>query len=151
YIQAKLDDNVSDIKCPHESCNHSLELLSCRTKISHKLFNRLCDALCESMVLGFDLVYCSNNECSQLIMNEFSDGDVKRCVCPSCLKPFCYQCKVLWHDGYTCEDTRDGNNVDFDVVCERNGWKWKSCPKCKHCIEFLGGCHIVTCRFLLVI
>nr|GFC68811.1 probable E3 ubiquitin-protein ligase RNF217 [Tanacetum cinerariifolium] len=57
------------------------------------------------------------------------DGDVKRCVCPSCLKPFCYQCKVPWHDGYTCEETRDGNNVDFDVVYERNGWKWKRCPK----------------------
>nr|GEZ53069.1 probable E3 ubiquitin-protein ligase RNF217 [Tanacetum cinerariifolium] len=129
YIQAKLDDNVSDIKCPHESRNHSLEPLSCRTKISHKLFNRWCDALCESMVLGFDLVYCPNNECSQLIMNKFIDGDVKRYVCPSCLKPFCYQCKVSWHDGYTCEETRDGNNVDFDVVCERNGWKWRRCPK----------------------
>ncbi|GKD90436.1 probable E3 ubiquitin-protein ligase RNF217 [Tanacetum coccineum] len=129
YIQAKLDDNVSDIKCPHESCNHSLEPLSCGTKISHKLFNRWCDALCESTVLGFDLVYCPNKECSELIMNEFSDGDVKRCVCPSCLKPFCYQCKAPWHDGYTCEETRDGNNVDFEVVCKKNGWNWKRCPK----------------------
>ncbi|GJW47046.1 probable E3 ubiquitin-protein ligase RNF217 [Tanacetum coccineum] len=129
YIQAKLDDNVSDIKCPHESCNHSLEPLSCGTKISHKLFNRWCDALCESTVLGFDLVYCPNKECSELIMNEFSDGDVKRCVCPSCLKPFCYQCKAPWHDGYTCEETRDGNNVDFEVVCKKNRWNWKRCPK----------------------
>nr|GFA33518.1 probable E3 ubiquitin-protein ligase RNF217 [Tanacetum cinerariifolium] len=56
------------------------------------------------------------------------------------------ECKVPSHDGYTCEETRDGNNVDFDVVYERNGWKWKRCPKCKHCIEFFGGSHIVTCR-----
>ncbi|GJR62034.1 probable E3 ubiquitin-protein ligase RNF217 [Tanacetum coccineum] len=138
YIQAKLDDNVSDIKCPHESCNHSLEPLSCGTKISHKLFNRWCDALCESTVLGFDLVYCPNKECSELIMNEFSDGDVKRCVCPSCLKPFCYQCKAPWHDGYTCEETRDGNNVDFEVVCEKNWWNWKRCPKCRYRWEELG-------------
>ncbi|GJU24103.1 probable E3 ubiquitin-protein ligase RNF217 [Tanacetum coccineum] len=79
----------------------------------------------------FDLVYCPNKECSELIMNEFSDGDVKRCVCPSCLKPFCYQCKAPWHDGYTCEETRDGNNVDFEVVCKKNRWNWKRCPKCR--------------------
>nr|GEY68777.1 IBR domain, zinc finger, RING/FYVE/PHD-type, E3 ubiquitin ligase RBR family [Tanacetum cinerariifolium] len=37
---------------------------------------------------------------------------------------------VPWNDGgYTCKETRDGNNVDFDVVCERNEWKWKRCPK----------------------
>nr|GEZ92854.1 probable E3 ubiquitin-protein ligase RNF217 [Tanacetum cinerariifolium] len=104
YIQAKLVENVSDVKCPHESCNHSLEPLSCGNKISHKLFNRWCDTLCESTVLDFDLVYCPNNECSEL--NEFSDGDVKRCVCLYCLEPFCYQCKAPWHDGYTCEETR---------------------------------------------
>ena len=150
YIQAKLEDNIPDIKCPYNTCNHSLEPLSCSTKISHKLFNRWCDALCESTVLGFDLVYCPNNECSELIMNEFSDGDVKRCVCPSCLKPFCYKCKVAWHDGYTCEETRDGNNVDFDVVCKNNGWKLKRCPKCKHCIEYLGGSLMIICRFVLL-
>ncbi|PWA40793.1 IBR domain, Zinc finger, RING/FYVE/PHD-type, E3 ubiquitin ligase RBR family [Artemisia annua] len=98
-------------------------------QISHKLFKRWCDALCESTVLGFDLVYCPNNECSELIKNEFNDGDVKRCVCPSCLKPLCYLCKAPWHDGYTCEELRDGNNVDFDVVCKKNGWTWKRCPK----------------------
>ncbi|GJX19417.1 probable E3 ubiquitin-protein ligase RNF217 [Tanacetum coccineum] len=79
YIRVKLEDNVLDIKCPHTSCNHSLEPLSCRTKIAHKLFNKWCDVLCESTVLGFDKVYCPNNECSELILNEFGDGDVKRC------------------------------------------------------------------------
>ncbi|GKE73252.1 probable E3 ubiquitin-protein ligase RNF217 [Tanacetum coccineum] len=150
YIQAKLEDNVSDIKCPHTSCNHSLEPLLCRDKIAQTLFNKWCDALCESTVLGFDKVYCPNNECSELIMNEFGDGDVKRSVCPSCLKPFCYKCKVPWHDGYTCEETRDGNNVDFDVVCKKNGWNWKRCPKCRYYIQFIGGCPIVKCRFVLL-
>ncbi|PWA40794.1 hypothetical protein CTI12_AA559690 [Artemisia annua] len=116
YIRIKLEENFSNIKCPHESCNHSLEPLSCRTKISHKLFNKWCDTLCESKVLGFDGVYCPN------------------------------KCKVAWHDGYTCEETRDGNNVDFDVVCKNNGWKLNRCPKCKHCIEYLGGSLIIKCR-----
>nr|XP_043626139.1 E3 ubiquitin-protein ligase RNF144A-like [Erigeron canadensis] len=155
YIQTKLEDNVSDIKCPCTTCAHSLDPLSCRPIVSNRLFTRWCDALCESTALGFEGVYCPNNECSELIMNEFGDGNVKRCVCPACTKPFCFQCKVPWHDGYTCEETRDGNNVDFAVVCEKNGWNWKRCPKCGHCIEidlycYRVGCWILKCRFVLL-
>ncbi|KAI3707645.1 hypothetical protein L6452_26272 [Arctium lappa] len=71
YIQAKLDDNVSDIKCPDMTCNHSLEPLSCRPKIARQLFDKWCDVLCESAVLKLDRVYCPNQECSELILNEW--------------------------------------------------------------------------------
>ncbi|KAJ9567849.1 hypothetical protein OSB04_003815 [Centaurea solstitialis] len=60
YIQVKLEDNVSDIKCPAIACDHSLEPLSCRPKIGRQLFDKWCDVLCESAVLGLDRVYCPN-------------------------------------------------------------------------------------------
>ena len=151
YIQVKIEDNVSNIKCPHKSCKYSLEPLSCRPKIEQKLFNKWCDTLCESSVSGVDGVYCPNKECLELILNECGDRNVKRCVCPACKKPFCLRCKVSWHAGYTCEEsgeTRDQNDVTFGVVCESKGWK--RCPKCMHCVELLNGCNIVRCRFVLL-
>ncbi|KAI3745668.1 hypothetical protein L6452_08072 [Arctium lappa] len=147
YIQVKLDDNVSDIKCPDPACNHSLEPLSCRPKIAHQLFDKWCDKLCESAVLNLDGVYCPNKYCSELIVNECGDGDLKRCLCPSCRKPFCFRCKVPWHSGYKCEEigeTMDENDVAFGVLSERN--QWKRCPNCRHCVERFDGCSIVLCR-----
>ncbi|PWA71451.1 hypothetical protein CTI12_AA276760 [Artemisia annua] len=129
YIQVKLKDNVSDIKCPATTCDHSLDPLSCRPKISHQLFNKWCDVLCESTVLGVNRVYCPNKECSVLILDE---------------------CGKAWHDGYTCEDsgvTRDENDVAFGVFVETK--EWQRCPVCRHCVERFEGCDIISCRFSL--
>ncbi|KAI3797212.1 hypothetical protein L1987_32469 [Smallanthus sonchifolius] len=144
YIQVKLEDNVSDIKCPATTCNHSLEPLSCRTKITHQLFDKWCDALCESKVLRVDRLYCPNRECLELILNECGDRSLKRCVSPDCKKPFCYTCKVPWHASSTCEERRDENDVAFDVLYETN--KWRKCPRCGHCIEHVSGCSTIRCR-----
>ncbi|PWA58376.1 hypothetical protein CTI12_AA397620 [Artemisia annua] len=149
YIQVKLEDNVSDIKCPATTCDHSLDPLSCRPKLTHQLFNKWCDVLCESTVLEVDRVYCPNMECSGLILNECGEAregnNLKRCECPYCKQPFCFKCKVSWHVGYSCDETRDLNDVAFRVISESEGWK--RCPKCSHCIERTGGCHTITCRY----
>ncbi|KVI07686.1 Zinc finger, C6HC-type [Cynara cardunculus var. scolymus] len=148
YIQMKLDDNLSDIKCPAMACNHSLEPLSCRPKIARQLFDKWCDVLCESAVLKLDRVYCPNQDCSELIVNECGERDLKRCLCPNCMKPFCFWCKVPWHAGYMCEEsgeTRDENDVAFGVLAERKGWI--RCPTCQHFVELADGCTIVRCSY----
>lgn len=82
YIQVNLEDNVSDIKCPAMTCNHSLELLSCRPKITHALFAKWCDMLCESTLLVVDKVYCPNIECPGFVLNECGEEDnLKGCMC----------------------------------------------------------------------
>ncbi|XP_076935535.1 E3 ubiquitin-protein ligase RSL1-like [Bidens hawaiensis] len=148
YIQVKLQDNVSDINCPALNCGLSLDPLSCRRQITHQLFDKWCDALCDSAVLGLDWVYCPNRDCSAVIINECgSGGNLKRCVCPNCKKPFCFRCKIPWHDGYTCEESgeiRDQNDAAFGSLCERK--KWKRCPGCRHCVERVEGCPFVRCR-----
>ncbi|XP_076941462.1 E3 ubiquitin-protein ligase RSL1-like [Bidens hawaiensis] len=148
YIQVKLEDNVSDIKCPALTCNQSLEPLSCRPKVTRQLFDKWCDVLCDSAVLELDQVYCPNRECSALVINECGGGSkLKRCVCPNCKKPFCFRCKVPWHTGYRCEEVgeiRDQNDVAFGVLLEMN--KWMRCPRCRHCVERLEGCSLVQCR-----
>ncbi|XP_071701733.1 E3 ubiquitin-protein ligase RSL1-like [Rutidosis leptorrhynchoides] len=148
YIQVKLEDNVSDIKCPSLTCNHSLDPLSCRPKIAHQLFDKWCDVLCESFVLAFDRVYCPNRDCSALVVNECGNsGNLKRCVCPNCKTPFCFKCKGPWHAGYRCDESgemRDVNDIAFGVLSEQN--KWMRCPVCRHCVELVKGCPVVRCR-----
>ncbi|PWA43767.1 hypothetical protein CTI12_AA533320 [Artemisia annua] len=149
YIQVKVEDKVSDIKCPDMSCKNSLEPLLWRSVIPNQLFDKWCDVLCESALLGADGVYCPNRECSELILNECGDRNLKRCVCPYCQKPFCFGCKVPWHDGYSCKEskklmTRDENDVAFDLVYKKN--KWQMCPKCRHGVERVSGCKRIRCR-----
>ncbi|MFS8006259.1 putative IBR domain, E3 ubiquitin ligase RBR family, TRIAD supradomain-containing protein [Helianthus anomalus] len=92
-------------------------------------------------------VYCPNRECSELILNECGARKLKRCVCPDCKKPFCFRCRVPWHAGSTCRETRDENDVAFDVICEKN--KWQRCPSCRRRVEHVDGCNHVICRFVL--
>nr|XP_043621826.1 probable E3 ubiquitin-protein ligase RNF217 [Erigeron canadensis] len=148
YIQVKLDENVSNIKCPALNCNNFFDPLSCRPKIGQKLFDQWCDVLCESALLSFDRIYCPNRDCSAVVVNECGGGtSLKRCVCPNCKKPFCYRCKIPWHAGYRCEESgemRDVNDIAFGVLSERN--QWMRCPACRHCVELVKGCAIVRCR-----
>ncbi|PWA75066.1 IBR domain, Zinc finger, RING/FYVE/PHD-type, E3 ubiquitin ligase RBR family [Artemisia annua] len=116
YIQLKLQDNVSDIKCPATTCGHFLDPLSCRPILTTQLFNIWCDALCESTVLGVDRVYCPQIECLGLVLNECSESE---------------------------EMTSDENDIAFGVVCETKDWK--RCPNCRFFIERNGGCNVVTC------
>ncbi|XP_071700007.1 E3 ubiquitin-protein ligase RSL1-like [Rutidosis leptorrhynchoides] len=148
YIQVKLEDNVYDIKCPSLTFDHSLEPISCRPKIAHQLFDKWCDVLCESFVLGFDRVYCPNRDCSALVVNECGNArTLKQCVCLNCKQPFCFKCNAPWHVGYRSEESaemRDANDIAFGVLSERN--QWMRCPVCRHCVERVTGCGIIRCR-----
>nr|XP_043631521.1 probable E3 ubiquitin-protein ligase RNF217 [Erigeron canadensis] len=144
YIKVKLEENVSDIKCPAMTCQHSIEPLSCRPKLTRRVFEKWCDVLCESSVLRVDGVYCPNIKCGELILNECGDTNLKRCVCSYCKKPYCFRCIVPWHDSSTCVEVEDENDVAFEHVSKRN--KWQRCPVCRHCIERISGCNAVKCR-----
>nr|XP_043639443.1 putative E3 ubiquitin-protein ligase ARI4 [Erigeron canadensis] len=146
YIQVKLEANVSRIKCPAITCKRYLKPLSCRPKIASQVFEKWCDVLCESSVLRVDRAYCPNIECGELILNECG-GDLTRCVCPCCKKPYCFRCKVPWpHEGRTiCLKAEEAQNeVAFDHVSKLN--EWQRCPGCRQCVERINGCNQVRCR-----
>ncbi|KAK9073032.1 hypothetical protein SSX86_007354 [Deinandra increscens subsp. villosa] len=144
YIQVKLEDGASDIKCPATTCTHPLEVLSSSSSITRGLLVKWCEALCESTVLGVNRVYCPDRECSELILNECGDGNLTRCACPSCKKPFCFRCQVPWHEGSSCGETKDENDIAFDVLYKKSNWR--ICPKCGNCVEHNGGCLVILCR-----
>ncbi|XP_059638902.1 E3 ubiquitin-protein ligase RSL1-like [Cornus florida] len=147
YIQAKVEDNIAaDVPCPALDCEQLLDPLSCRPVVLAKLFDKWCDKLCDSTVLGFERCYCPNPNCSVLVVNECG-GSVTKSVCPNCKRMFCFHCKLPWHFGYRCEESgerRDANDIQFEGLLR--SCYWKRCPQCGRCIERTEGCNNITCR-----
>lgn len=81
-----------------------------------------------------------------MVLNECG-GTVRKIRCPKCRKWFCFECRMVWHAGFGCEESgelRDREDVEFGRVAEMR--KWRRCPRCKHFVELRDGCQIVKCR-----
>ncbi|KAJ0093749.1 hypothetical protein Patl1_26632 [Pistacia atlantica] len=146
YIEFKIEDHTANIQCPGLNCQQVLDPLSCRAIISQSVFSKWCDLLCDNYVLGFERSYCPGTNCMEVVVNECG-GTVKKSKCPNCKRLFCFQCKLAWHAGYGCAESRnmrDRNDILFGQLVERN--TWTRCPGCGHCIELREGCKSVKCR-----
>ncbi|KAM2993603.1 hypothetical protein FF2_045681 [Malus domestica] len=98
YVGTKIQENISVVKCPDVKCKGELEPQSCKSIIPKEVFDRWQNALCESMFLGSQKVYCPFKDCSAMLVD---DGEEVVTVtwCPHCWRMFCAQCKVAWHAG----------------------------------------------------
>ncbi|KAM7256386.1 hypothetical protein ACFE04_012127 [Oxalis oulophora] len=101
YVAAKLEENVTDIRCPGTECVGLLDPEHCRHIMSLKLFNRWGSALCDGVFFGFNKVYCPFKDCAAMIIDE-GGNVIKESECPYCRRLFCAQCKVPWHAGVQC-------------------------------------------------
>ncbi|KAF5188580.1 RING/U-box superfamily protein [Thalictrum thalictroides] len=137
---AKLDDyNLAEIKCPALDCNEVFDPLVCRSILSPRVFEKLCDKLCESTLTQCQKAYCPFQNCSTLILNE-CEASVTKSNCPVCKRLFCFKCGRPWHAGYSCDEARgmtDRNDILFGALMEARGWR--RCPVCKHCVERTSG------------
>ncbi|XVF25283.1 hypothetical protein REPUB_Repub13aG0199700 [Reevesia pubescens] len=103
YVAAKIQENISVVKCPELNCKGSLEPQICRSIVPEKVFDRWENALCESVILGSHKFYCPFKDCSAMLVD---DGglEVVESECPNCHRLFCAQCKVVWHAGISCNE-----------------------------------------------
>ncbi|XP_020112266.1 probable E3 ubiquitin-protein ligase RNF144A-B [Ananas comosus] len=158
YIAAKVEENVIYIRCPDPECRDGfLEPELCRGIIRLEVFDRWGLALCEAAV-GAEKFYCPYNDCSRLLIGD-GDGDGKGgdagaitdAECPHCLRIFCAQCRVPWHEGVTCKEYRSlgkDERSQEDLMLRRlaANKKWQRCPQCKMFVERIDGCMFMTCR-----
>ncbi|KAL3565641.1 hypothetical protein D5086_033687 [Populus alba] len=117
YIEVTVEETSGCIECPGLNCKQLLDPLSCRPIISKPIFEKWCDRLCDSMVLGSESCYCPYRDCSVLVLNECKDK-LKKINCPNCKKNFCFLCKIPWHTGYRCSESRhlrDRNDILADA------------------------------------
>ncbi|EEF32081.1 zinc finger protein, putative [Ricinus communis] len=147
YVEVKVIDNVANIKCPSLGCDRPLEPTSCMALIPKAIFDKWSDLLCEVRVLEWERCYCPYENCSALILNECRYHKVKKVTCPNCKKNFCFNCKIPWHGGYWCRESRqlrDGNDVLAGELIENQ--RWTRCYNCGHSVERVDGCKFISCR-----
>ncbi|ONK57737.1 uncharacterized protein A4U43_C09F3560 [Asparagus officinalis] len=153
YLAAKINDNVSAIKCPEDNCNGLLEPEQCQGIVPREVFERWGSAICEATILGSNkFSYCPFKDCSALLTLGEGEGSLGQSECPSCCRLFCMKCSVAWHNGLSCEeyeelgvDERGGEDLKLIEIAKNK--KWMRCPQCKFYVEKTQGCLHVTCRF----
>ncbi|KAF7146432.1 hypothetical protein RHSIM_Rhsim04G0115500 [Rhododendron simsii] len=161
YVSSKLDQNITQIRCPIPDCNKGvLEPEHCRAILPPEVFDKWGSALCESAIAASKKFYCPYKDCSAFMIDD-DDGDgeveaIAKAGCLYCNRYFCAQCKVPWHKGIDCsefqklhEDEREREDIMLLKLAKKK--KWARCPHCKAYVEKKGGCNNMFCRFAFLL
>ncbi|XP_022631781.1 E3 ubiquitin-protein ligase RNF144A-like [Vigna radiata var. radiata] len=148
HVAAKIQENISMVKCPEPKCNAAIEPDNCRSIIPKEVFGRWENALSENVVLGSQKFYCPFKDCSAMMICEAGEV-VTSSECPHCNRLFCAQCKVSWHAGIDCEKFQrskreKGDNGDSLVIELAKTKRWRRCSKCKIYVEKIAGYVAIT-------
>lgn len=150
YVAAKLEENITAIRCPVVDCRGLLEPEYCRDILPQDVFDRWGAALCEAVIPGAQKFYCPFKDCSAMLID---DGEevIQESECPNCRRLFCAQCQVPWHSGINCvefqklnKDEREREDILLMKVAQKE--KWKRCPNCRYYVEKKDGCMYMKCR-----
>ncbi|XP_059633281.1 E3 ubiquitin-protein ligase RSL1-like [Cornus florida] len=152
YVASKLQDNITQIRCPVSDCKGLLEPEHCRSILPPEVFDWWGSALCEAVILGSEKFYCPYKDCSALLINDPLNGEViRQSECPNCYRLFCAQCNVAWHLGIECAEFQKLNKderekEDIMLLQLAKNQKWIRCPKCRFYVEKSAGCLFMRCR-----
>ncbi|EJF63850.1 hypothetical protein DICSQDRAFT_160351 [Dichomitus squalens LYAD-421 SS1] len=94
--------------------------------------------------------YCPNPKCSELVQTD-EDSEDPQAMCPSCDSVICVPCRVIWHDGLTCDEYQDlpldeRSPDDQKALQLMKAQNWRRCPNCAIIVELTLGCNHITCR-----
>ncbi|KAF5318558.1 hypothetical protein D9619_010835 [Psilocybe cf. subviscida] len=83
--------------------------------------------------------YCPTPDCPQIYRTASSGCFIQ---CPSCLVKICAGCNKDAHEGLTCKEVNEGDQLFRDWL-QKNAVK--QCPSCKMAIEKIDGCNHIQC------
>lgn len=66
--------------------------------------------------------------------------------CLKCGEQTCRMCKKKMHRG-VCADKEKEEMEEVKALAEVEGWMW--CGRCGGCVELIGGCNHMTCRYCI--
>ncbi|XP_014521574.1 probable E3 ubiquitin-protein ligase ARI10 [Vigna radiata var. radiata] len=150
HVAAKIQENISMVKCPEPKCKEVIEPENCRSIIPKEVLDRWENALCENVVLESQKFYCPYKDCSAMMICD--EGEVVTISeCPHCNRLFCAQCKVSWHAGLDCSEFNalkhdERGREDLLVLDLAKNKSWRRCPKCRFYVEKNEGCSHISCR-----
>ncbi|XP_010507204.1 PREDICTED: uncharacterized protein LOC104783798 [Camelina sativa] len=131
-------------RCPHVGCTSSLDLRSCAHLLTPKLKVLWEQRFKEESVPVCDRFHCPNPTCWALMskteLTESSEDGVRR-SCYECRKPFCINCKVLWHSNLSCDEYKKRS-----LGRKSSTTMWRQCRSCQHMNKLSQERIVVTCR-----
>ena len=149
YVTAKIQENISTVKCPDTKCKEVVEPQYCRSIIPKEVFDRWENAIFENSVLRSQKFYCPFKDCSAMYIRDAGEV-VTVSECPYCNRLFCAQCKVPWHSEIGCNEFQnlkkyEREREDLMVMELAKNKSWKRCPKCDFYVERIDGCAHISC------
>ncbi|KAJ0091762.1 hypothetical protein Patl1_26624 [Pistacia atlantica] len=137
YIELKIKDHIASVQCPGLNCKRGLKEAIALIGIAGELVVNECGGNVKKTTCPnwFERSYCPDTNCLEVVVNECG-GDMKKSKCPNCKRLFCFQCKLAWHAGYGCEESRsprDRNDILFQQLVESKAWI--KCPRCGYFVE----------------
>ncbi|XP_010507205.1 PREDICTED: uncharacterized protein LOC104783799 [Camelina sativa] len=129
-------------RCPHPGCKSNLTLRSCAHLLTPKLKEMWEQRVNEDSIPVCDRFHCPNPSCwglmSKTELLESSEDGV-RISCYKCRKPFCINCKVMWHSNLSCAEYRRSGGKPSTTL-------WRQCRSCQHMNKLFDRRITVTCR-----
>ena len=147
YLSHLKDHHEFPIKCLADSCPCLVPLELIRENTTTQQFSDLCRAAFNAYVNrhGQDCQFCPSPDCPQIY--SVGTGKVK---CDVCSANICSDCRVLYHEGLTCQEFSDFKDDPDEAAffAWRRQNDVRKCPKvgCGAPIEKNGGCNHITCR-----
>jgi len=95
--------------------------------------------------------WCPRAGCDTPYIKADCDSSSPKVICKNgdCNLTFCYDCRVKWHDGATCEEFKELQNKDKpeeEVLSEEYAKQnLQECPNCSIWVEKIDGCEYVMC------
>lgn len=158
HVEVKLLQGLMP-KCPHDGCKFDLNVDSCSKFLTPKDMATMRQRIKEASIPASEKVYCPYPRCSALM----TKGEVLEYTrdvfggatqsglrkCKKCHGLFCINCKVPWHNPFSCNEYKRTNNLpseDVKLKSLASASLWRQCVKCNHMIELAEGCYHMTCR-----
>lgn len=168
HILSKVDSKLTPIFCPDSTCAAEISFSTAQSILPPHRLLKLSQLLAERVILQQDKIYCPVRSCSALmLMPEGGEGGEEEggvrgptqgsitrgraMQCVECGGMLCTRCKVVWHEGLTCEqyeqlpdDLRDADDVKLLALA--NLKQWMRCGMCRAMVERNQGCNHMICR-----
>nr|GMC54405.1 probable E3 ubiquitin-protein ligase RNF217 [Ipomoea batatas]GMC55132.1 probable E3 ubiquitin-protein ligase RNF217 [Ipomoea batatas] len=149
HIIARVEANMLEVNCPGINCRALLNASDYRHLVPKEILVRWDEAVCKSMYVDSQKLYCPYRDCSTMLVNDTGEA-LGNSTCPSCKRSFCAECQVPWHPEFTCQEFKmlntEKKNEDALVMTLAKKKQWQKCPKCKMLVEKSEGCLHMTCR-----